>query len=135
MYPVGVEHVPRPSRVRKKVSKYSNGDGAVNANFTSLPPVNIAEVSCSEKRRFSDPGLNNDVDESNDSNSESSVSNSSSFENEASLLEQITELKSENKRLSSELQITRDELSILKSEVLVISNKVSCHEPFSLARK
>lgn len=125
MYPVGFEQIRRPSRARKK-------DGTINssANFKSLPPV--LDVGCSEKRRFSDPGLNNESESTDESiNSDSSCS----FMNETWLLEQITELKSENKRLSTELESTKDELKTLKSEFQVLSNKVTCHEPFSLARK
>ncbi len=52
-----------------------------------------------------------------------------------SLMEQISELESENKRLFSELECTKNELKIMKSEIAAISNKVTCHESPSLARK
>lgn len=135
MYPVGLGNVRRPSRVRKKSNKFLDVDSGINnnSNFTSLPPVNIGDVSCSEKRRFSDPGLNN-VDESNESSSSDSTSEACSLGNE-SLIEQISELKSENRRLFNELDSTKNELKTLKSEFAVVNNKLLCHEPFSLARE
>lgn len=134
MYSVGLETSRRSSRYRRK-SKAPDAEMSSNnnANFTSLPPVNNEDIDCSQKRRFSDPGLNN-AEESNDSSSSESTSDECSLVNE-SLVEQITELKSENKRLHSELESTRTELKLMRSEIAVVANKVSCHEPFSLARK
>lgn len=135
MYPVGLENVRRPTRLRKKSHKYLDIESGINnnSNFTSLPPVNIGNVSCSEKRRFSDPGLNN-VDESNESSSSDSGSDAGSVANEL-LLEQISELKSENQRLFNELDSTKNELITIKSELTLVSSKVTCHEPLSLARE
>lgn len=134
MYSVGLESNRRSNRYRRK-SKAPDMEANSNnsANFTSLPPVNNEDIDCSQKRRFSDPGLNN-AEESNDSSSSESISDECSLVNE-SLVEQITELKSENKRLHSELESTRTELKLMRSEIAVVANKVSCHEPFSLARK
>lgn len=136
MYPIGLEHSRRLSKTSHKKNKFFQDVDSVvnsNSNFTSLPPVNIEDLDCNQKRRFSDPGLNN-VDESNESSSGESLSDGCSLTNE-SFLEQISELKSENKRLVSELESTKNELKTIKSEFALISNKVSCHEPFSLARE
>lgn len=134
MYSVGLENNRRSSRYRRK-SKAPDAETSSNnnANFTSLPPVNHEDIDCSQKRRFSDPGLNN-AEESNDSSSSESISDEGSLANE-SLVDQINELKSENKRLYSELESTRTELKMMRSEIAVVANKVTCHEPISLARK
>lgn len=133
MYSVGFENFPQLSRIGEK-NKIPDVECAVNnnSNFTSLPPVNTEEADCNQKRRFSDPGLNN-ADESNESSDES-ISDDCSVLNEP-IMDQISDLKSENKRLFSELESTRNELKTVKSELAVITNKVTCHEPFTLARK
>lgn len=134
MYPVGLEY-PRRRTTRKKNKFPQDTVSSSNSasNFTSLPPVNLEDVNCNQKRRFSDPGLNN-VDESNEASTESSDVDEYDVVND-SLLEQISELKSENKRLVNDLKTTKDELNIIKSEISAISSKISCHEPLSLARK
>ncbi|KAL6952189.1 hypothetical protein U1Q18_048551 [Sarracenia purpurea var. burkii] len=133
MYPVGLEY-PRRRTTRKKNKFPQDTVSSSNSasNFTSLPPVNLEDVNCNQKRRFSDPGLNN-VDESNEASTESSDVDEYDVVND-SLLEQISELKSENKRLVNDLKTTKDELNIIKSEISAISSKISCHEPLSLAQ-
>ncbi|XP_065211679.1 uncharacterized protein LOC135839524 isoform X2 [Planococcus citri] len=133
MYPIGLEYSRR--RVTRRKSKFPHDTESPSnsaSNFTSLPPVNLEDVNCNQKRRFSDPGLNN-VDESNEASSESSDVDEYDAVNE-SLIEQITELKSDNKRLVTELETTKDELKTVKSQVSAISSKISCHEPLSLAQ-
>lgn len=109
-----------------------------NSNYTSLPPVNSEDVYYSQKRRFSDPGLNNVEESSNESSTsnEESISDSDcSFIPNETLMEQITELRTANKSLCCELETTKNELKILKSELALVTSKVTCHEPFSLTRK
>lgn len=137
VYPVELEYTRRLSRnIRsKRHSKYCNdvdSSGHGNSNFTSLPPVNVGDENCNQKRRFSDPGLNN-ADESNDSSCTDSLSEECSISE--TLMEQVSELKSENRRLFSELENTKCELKTVKSEFAALSNRVMCHEPISLARK
>lgn len=135
VYPTGLEYSRRLSKTIRNKNKYFHeieSIGINNSNFTSLPPTNIDDNSCNQKRRFSDPGLNN-VDESNESSSSESRSEDCSISNE-SLVEQISELKTENKRLVSELETTKNELKSLKTEFALMNSKISCHESFSLAR-
>lgn len=74
--------------------------------FTSLPVVN--GVNDDDKRRFSDPGIPNECDDTDDSTKNEQVVQC--------LIEQVNYLKDSNRRLFRELQEMRGEMNFLKQQ-------------------
>lgn len=96
--------------------------------FTSLPPINIADNESEIKRTHSDPGLNNQDDKfellSSDSDQESY---DTYYANE------VAELKKDNQRLANELELVKIELRNLKLDISSKNNdKCGCADPGSI---
>jgi len=95
--------------------------------FTSLPPINIADNESEIKRTHSDPGLNNQDDKFELLSSESDQESYGTYTNE------VAELKKDNQRLANELELVKIELRNLKLDISSKNNdRCGCADPGSI---
>ncbi|XP_022173916.1 uncharacterized protein LOC111036256 [Myzus persicae] len=96
--------------------------------FTSLPPINIADNESEIKRTHSDPGLNNQDDKFELLSSESDQGSYDTY-----YANEVAELKKDNQRLANELELVKIELRNLKLDISSKNNdKCGCTDPGSI---
>lgn len=96
--------------------------------FTSLPPINIADNESEMKRTHSDPGLNNQDDKFELLSSESDQGSYDTY-----YANEVAELKKDNQRLANELELVKIELRDLKLDISSKNNdKCGCTDPGSI---
>uniref|UniRef100_A0A2S2NZU1 Uncharacterized protein n=1 Tax=Schizaphis graminum TaxID=13262 RepID=A0A2S2NZU1_SCHGA len=96
--------------------------------FTSLPPINIADNESEIKRTHSDPGLNNQDDKF-----ELLSSGSDQESYDTYYANEVAELKKDNQRLANELELVKIELRNLKLDISSKNNdRCGCADPGSI---
>lgn len=126
VYPTSYGNFPMPMGFN---SMQGNGMNFFMRNmgsndYLSLPVGNLDQNDNGDKRRFSDPGLPNESDESTYSMDEKTISK---------LYQQINALKDSNRALQRELGDVRMEVNILKQQQIALRNSEREYEPGMLA--